>query len=195
VGRKAGVAAEETKACLLGAAAKVFARRGYDGASIAEITSEASLTSGAIYAHYGSKAELFVATLRAHMQRDLDQLLGRGSGVDLVERITSVGAGFDQREPTEESLVVSAIIAARSHPEVAALLVDMVADRERMFSALIRSGQESGLLAADVSASSLSRLSLMIALGSFLVGALDLEALRHDEWAAVMDKLVGSFRA
>ena len=76
VGRKAGVAAEETKASLLSAAAKVFARRGYDAASISEITSEAGLTSGAIYAHYASKAELFVATLRVHMQKDLDLLLG-----------------------------------------------------------------------------------------------------------------------
>jgi AcrR family transcriptional regulator len=195
VGRKPGVAAEDTRAALLGAAAGVFARRGYDGASISEITSEAGLTSGAIYAHYGSKAELFVATLRAYMERDLEKLLGGGMGPDLVERITSVGSTFDQREPTEEWLVISAVTAARQHPEVADMLVRLVADREAVFSELLRQGQESGLIAADVSAGAISRLSLMIALGSLMVGALELEPLSHQEWADVMTRLVNGFRA
>ncbi len=195
VGRKAGVAAEETKASLLSAAAKVFARRGYDAASISEITSEAGLTSGAIYAHYASKAELFVATLRVHMQKDLDLLLGSSDSSQMVEVMAAIGATFDRPEPTEESLVVAAIIATRRHPEVGALLAEMVAEREEIFAGLIDQGQVSGVLVGEVSAASISRLSLMIALGSLMAGALDLEPLDHEDWARLMTRLVGSFRA
>ena len=85
MGRIAGVTAEETRERLLETAAAVFARLGYEKASIAEISSEAGLSSGAIYAHYSSKAELFVATLRTHAVRAL-----RGRTRDTS--VTAVGA-------------------------------------------------------------------------------------------------------
>lgn len=193
MGRKAGVAAAETKAALLEAAAKVFARRGYDGASISEITSEAGLTSGAIYAHYASKAELFTATLEAYAERDLDQLLGRG-GAEVVDAITAVGATFDRREPTEASLLIIAIVAARNDPEVARLLLEGMSSRERLFRGLIASAQESQALTDDLSAAAVSRFCLMIAAGSLFVEALGLEPVDHREWTALIERLVGSIR-
>lgn len=51
------------KAQLLDAAATVFARRGYGGASIKEIAELAATTQASIYRHYGSKADLFVAAV------------------------------------------------------------------------------------------------------------------------------------
>jgi AcrR family transcriptional regulator len=187
------VAAEETKAVLLGAAAKVFARRGYDGASIAEITSEAGLTSGAIYAHYASKAELFVATLRVFAEKDLDQLLAR-HGSDFLDALAYVGSTYDRREPTEESLVISAIIAARNDREVSDLLSQQVAEREELFKGAIRAEQVEGVLAGDVSAAAVSRLALMISLGSVVAGALRLDPVEHSEWAEVIARVVAAFR-
>ena len=66
MGRIAGVTAEETRERLLLAAADVFARRGYDGTRVADIAMAADVSSGALYAHFGSKAELLVAALRRH---------------------------------------------------------------------------------------------------------------------------------
>jgi len=51
------------RAELLSAAATVFARRGYGGASTKEIAELAGTTQASIYRHYGSKAELFVAAV------------------------------------------------------------------------------------------------------------------------------------
>lgn len=195
MGRKAGVAAADTRARLLSSAAKVFARRGYDGASIAEITSEAGLTSGAVYAHYESKAELFVATLRSHGERELDRMLGQSEPANLLDLMAVIAATFDRRDPEEGSLLVAAIVAASRHPEVAAHLGAGMAQRETFFSALIRAGQDAGGVADDVSAASLARLALMVALGSLLVGVLDLDPPQHDDWARVVDRLIGAFRA
>lgn len=193
MGRKAGVAAAETKASLLEAAAKVFARRGYDGASISEITSEAGLTSGAVYAHYASKAELFNATLHAHAERDLDQLLGRG-GAEVVDGLTAVGASFDRREPTEASLLITAVVAARNDPEVGRLLLGSLAEREQLFRALIASAQDSRALTGDLSAAAISRFCLMIAMGSLIVEALGVDPVEHSEWTALIERLVGAIR-
>lgn len=193
MGRKAGVAAAETKAALLEAAARVFARRGYDGASISEITSEAGLTSGAVYAHYTSKAELFNATLEAYAERDLDQLIGR-AGAELVDAITAVGATIDRREPTEVSLLISAIVAARNDPEVARLLLDGLAARERMFRGMVSSAQDSEALTGDLSPAAISRFCLMIAMGSLVVEALGIEPVEHREWTALIERLVAAIR-
>ena len=51
----------QTRAELLDAAARVFTRRGYDGASIAEIAEEAGFTHGAVYSNFDSKEDLFLA--------------------------------------------------------------------------------------------------------------------------------------
>lgn len=193
MGRKAGVAASETKAALLKSAARVFARRGYDGASVAEITSEAGLTSGAIYAHYGSKAELFLATLEAHAERDLDELLGRG-GPDFAEGLASIGSSYDRREPVEASLLISAIVAARNHPEVSGLLVQQIAEREKLFRSAVSAAQASGGLISDASADAICRLSLMIGFGSLVTGALGLDPINHDDWADLIGRVVGAFR-
>ena len=50
---------EETQARILEAAYRVFARRGYEGATIEEITDECGIAKGALYSHFASKEELF----------------------------------------------------------------------------------------------------------------------------------------
>lgn len=52
---------EHTRNLLLDAAKDVFARRGFEGASLEEIAEAAGYTRGAIYKHFGSKEELFLA--------------------------------------------------------------------------------------------------------------------------------------
>jgi AcrR family transcriptional regulator len=51
----------ETRARLIDAAARVFARRGYHGASVEEIAAEAGFSTGAVYSNFSGKEELFLA--------------------------------------------------------------------------------------------------------------------------------------
>lgn len=59
--------AERTRADLLAAARKVFAEHGYEGASVADLAKAAGYTKGALYAHFASKEDLFVAVVRAEV--------------------------------------------------------------------------------------------------------------------------------
>ena len=63
---------EHTRNLLLDAAEKLFAERGLGGASLEDIADAAGYTRGAIYAHFGSKEELFLAVIERHRQRFLD---------------------------------------------------------------------------------------------------------------------------
>jgi AcrR family transcriptional regulator len=56
---------DETRTRLLQAAAAVFAERGIDGASVDAIARAAGRTSGALYAHFGSKEGLLLELLES----------------------------------------------------------------------------------------------------------------------------------
>jgi AcrR family transcriptional regulator len=52
---------EQTREELVGAAAKVFARRGFHQATVEEIAAEAGFSTGAVYSNFNGKEELFLA--------------------------------------------------------------------------------------------------------------------------------------
>ena len=57
-----------TRDRLIAAAARVFARRGFHGASVDEIADEAELTKGAVYSNFASKDELFLGVVETCLQ-------------------------------------------------------------------------------------------------------------------------------
>jgi|SRR5580700_2972501 AcrR family transcriptional regulator len=64
-----------TRARLLQAAARVYARRGLAGATLDEVAGEAGFTKGAVYAHFGSKENLLLALLREHLAGQIAEQL------------------------------------------------------------------------------------------------------------------------
>ena len=58
---------------LLEAAAKVFAARGYEAASVDEIATAAGLSKGAVYWNFSSKDELFHALLEERIDRQIEE--------------------------------------------------------------------------------------------------------------------------
>ena len=63
---------QQTRDVLVEAATEVFARRGYEGASLEEIAETAGFTRGAIYKHFAGKEELFFAVTDDSNQRVID---------------------------------------------------------------------------------------------------------------------------
>ncbi|GAA4623060.1 hypothetical protein GCM10023113_06530 [Cellulomonas oligotrophica] len=63
---------ERTRADLLAAAARVIAEKGYEGASVGDIAAAAGYTKGALYAHFASKEEVFLALAREQLDLSID---------------------------------------------------------------------------------------------------------------------------
>ena len=194
MGRIAGVSAAETRQRLLDTAADVFGRCGYDGANIAEIASQAGLSTGAIYAHYAGKAELFEATLRAHAEAEFERLLGGDSALDFASFLEARGNVLDRPAKHDESLLIEAIVASKRHPEVAELLRESVSGRQRQLAELFRAAQEVGAVDDSLSADAVVRFAFMAVVGSLLVGALDLPPVDHEDWTALIKRLVDNVR-
>jgi AcrR family transcriptional regulator len=60
-----------TRASLLRAAARVYARRGFGGATLDEVAAEAGYTKGAVYGHFGSKENLLLALMEEHLAKQV----------------------------------------------------------------------------------------------------------------------------
>jgi AcrR family transcriptional regulator len=90
---------QETRAELIAAAATVFARRGFHGASLEQIAQEAGYSTGAVYWHFKGKDDLFLAvyeTQAAARVRDIDDFRERGGG-DLPQRARAYADQFMAR--------------------------------------------------------------------------------------------------
>jgi AcrR family transcriptional regulator len=194
MGRRAGVSAEQTRDDLLRAAAKVFSQSGYAGATISQIATAAGLSSGAIYAHYEGKAELFSAVLRAHVQRDLARHLHDDRPFDIGDLITEAGANLDRRPAAERTLLIEAIMTAKHDPKTRKALSAWFGDQHEFFATSLATAQREGQIASSFAPMAAARFLTTVMLGSLVLDVLDVPAVSHDDWADLIVSLVSSFR-
>lgn len=82
---------ENTRAALMKAARRHFAREGYSGAEIARIAADARLTTGAIYHHFSGKKGLFQA-VAMELEAEILEAAAAVEGADPWSRLR---AGFE----------------------------------------------------------------------------------------------------
>jgi AcrR family transcriptional regulator len=84
-----------TRALLLDAAAQVFARKGFAGASVEDIAETAGFSIGALYSNFGGKDELFVELLGSRSSYRLGEAAAIVSDTDSsLEQVWSALNGF-----------------------------------------------------------------------------------------------------
>src|SRR3954447_16599249 len=67
------LAKQQTRAKVLAAARRLFSEEGYEGATIRDIAAAAGMSTGAVFANFSDKSDLF----REIMISDLEQLVGQ----------------------------------------------------------------------------------------------------------------------
>jgi AcrR family transcriptional regulator len=192
VTRTRGPAATETRARLAEAAAQVFARDGFESATVSAIAEAASLTTGAIYFHYPDKASLLTDSLSRHGGSEVARLLEGASPGTLPELMRSVGRLLGAGAEGDGGLLTEAVVAARRQPRVAEVLRGHLEEREASLVALGREAQETGQLDPTLPIEAAVRFWVLLRLGSLLVRALELQAPATDDWAAVIDRVVAA---
>jgi AcrR family transcriptional regulator len=195
MGRIAGVSPEETRERLVDAAARVVGTKGYERATVAEIAREAGVTTGAIYVHYGSKAELLVDALRCHGEQATAALFPPGIRMDAATVLMTLATqlGSADRDPAQTSLLSEALLASRRDDELAEVLVAALCGQQALIEAVMADGQAKGVLTDVVSPAVAARFGLMLGLGSMLVSDLDLPPVDPAEWATFIQRFIGAF--
>src|SRR4051794_38491478 len=138
-----------TRTCLMESAARVFARRGLQQASIDEVAGDAGFTKGAFYANFKSKEELFLAMLDERFAEKIEQM-GRvwGSEGDLRDKAQRAGQDFAQYLSDDEwarLFFEFAAYAARNEDFRQELVTRYRALRERVAEIYSRQKEKMGI--------------------------------------------------
>lgn len=112
----------QTRAKLLESAATVFARSGYRGAAVADIAKEAGVSTGALYANFAGKEDLFFTLMDERMREQATERLQRaaaasGAGDDPVRAAAAAWVEFLDTEPEAFLLLLEFWVHAQRDPE------------------------------------------------------------------------------
>ncbi|MFE9245604.1 TetR/AcrR family transcriptional regulator [Nocardiopsis sp. NPDC006938] len=139
------------RAAILGAAAGVFAERGYDGATTAAICKRAGVGSGTLFHYFPDKRAVFLAIVA-------DDLAEATAALERIDRSDPAGAldavldllTADLGDPTAPGLAAAMIQLAQRDPEFAATVTARDESTRAVLTDLVAAGRESGVLTADV---------------------------------------------
>lgn len=186
-----------TRQRLLAAAFEVFAERGYSGTRVQEIAKRAGFTTGAIYANFNGKAALLAEAIGSQGASALatstrDVMAGDPAG----KVLRRLGRDVILRETKPvDILLLDALAASARDPEVAAIVRPRLDAWCNALHSLLTRSYESGDIDEAFSADALTALSSAVALGGFVIRALDLPRPDAEELDAVMRQLVLAFAA
>ena len=168
MGRRAGLDPAETRQRLLEAAAVEFDLRGLEGTRVTDIAARAGLSNGALYRHFGSKAELLAAALAARGSRQIEVLFPGVDVTSVAPMLAFVGRNLHLAKPAQGGLMIEALVAAKRDQEVADVAREHLLDGQQWLGRLLRGAQDAGVIDAGVDTDALARLCVLLGLGAVL---------------------------
>ena len=115
--------ADLTRQSLLNAALEVFSQKGYDASRLEDIAEAAGVTRGAIYHHFGGKAELFYALMdeaEVSGSQAVQQAVAEGgSFLEIARRVLVYGLELLQKNSQYRRVSEVYLFKAGSSPELA----------------------------------------------------------------------------
>lgn len=93
--RTQGERAEATRGALMAAARRLFTERGYDGVGTEEIVRAAGVSRGALYHHFGGKAELLEAVYERLEAESTERVARVVLGSELESPLEAMKAGVE----------------------------------------------------------------------------------------------------
>jgi AcrR family transcriptional regulator len=189
-----------TRTCLMKSAARIFARRGLDQASIDEVAADAGYTKGAFYANFKSKEELFLAMLDerfAERLRELDQALATEGTVE--DQAREAGASFMRHvsaDPEWQRLFLEfAAYAARNEEFRQELVTRYRALRRRMAQAFHEHARAQGIDSTPERKEEMALMLFAMANGVALEKLLEPDVVPDDLYSTMLVIFINGLRA
>ena len=180
----------------LDAAVDVFWRRGYDGASLSELTAAMGINRPSLYAAFGDKAQLFQAVLRRYVERNMGYVADALARSTAREVATAFLAGNAVAVTTPGlpagCLSVQAAVATEGSTQLASLTENR-ARIQGLFADRFRRAIAEGDLAAEEDPDELAAFLITVASG-FAIRAAD-GTSRETLLAMARRTMVGFFAA
>jgi AcrR family transcriptional regulator len=191
----------QTRTRLIEAAAKVFAQRGFQAASVEEIAEQAGYSHGAVYSNFDGKGELFLAVFEEYMAERVRELAETQAALaddaTLEARARALADQWMDRLAGErESLAlhVEFIAHAERDPELAARFGSRsAAMRQAVSRYIVQFQQEAGAELA-MPADDLALVLRALGIGLAIEWLVSPDAVRHGLYGDFVELLVSVMR-
>jgi AcrR family transcriptional regulator len=139
-----------TRERILAAARECFAEAGYTAASTHMVASRVGLTTGALYHHFGSKRELYLAVFEEVEQLVFDRYHeAAGPHTTLLSKLEAVldeTVRLGSEDPSVPGFALSVTSDVARHPDLRSAFQSSWARRDSLFGEIVDAGIASGEL-------------------------------------------------
>ena len=148
IGRPPDTDPAETRRRIVDTARREFARRGYAAATNRRIAALSGVTTGAVYHHFNSKAELYRSVHADAHERVYARFANaaRGSAlfIDMFDAVLDMAAEINEQDPSLAAFIGAARVDRRRHRELAGVIPDDRIRRGAFAEGLIDGGIATG---------------------------------------------------
>lgn len=159
---------DQTRRHILDVAARLFAEKGYAGASFSDLVAESGLTKGAFYFHFPSKEALALATFADQQERWVDVVSALADpamkAVDQLEAMLRAACDFCEAEVAARC-VSRLCFELGEDPRLRPTLTPYLTIWEELIASIVGRGQEEGDIRSDIDAGAVARVSVAAWIG------------------------------
>jgi AcrR family transcriptional regulator len=179
------------------AALGVFARNGYERATVDEIVREAGYSKGAFYVHFEAKEDIFWAMLEerlAHQQEAFREALDISVPVaQNLQTILRSLFSLNQEDPLWSALFMEFIAHASRNGKIRDKLGGMYRNWRGFSVEVLHAGQDAGLVRKDLDAEFLASVIIAVIEGSMMQARLAPDAVDLNGMAEPLSALLAEW--
>jgi AcrR family transcriptional regulator len=177
-----------TRDSLLELAAARFVADGYARTSVRDLARGSDRTTGALYGHFRSKADLLAEVIAARIARDLEDRIPHG--VSLSEGVVGPWRRYRERAGLR-ALLLEGAAAARQDSAIRDRLGEQQAEKLAEWASMCRDAVEPAILDATPDLEALFTLTWALEVGIGVLEAYGIETPDADFLAAMVERLLG----
>ena len=180
---------------ILDAASQVFGEKGYEAARVADIARRSGLTTGAIYARWLTKRELFLAAIEQRGSTRTEVVSSRAD-LSAPEKLAALGDGILAGGDNEaRNLMLEACVMARRDSSVSADVAQSLDIEAAALAEVVSAGKAAGEIDTELSTEAIVLACQALGLGVRLAAAAEPRAIglpSADDWRALMARFAES---
>ncbi|MBN1613330.1 MAG: TetR/AcrR family transcriptional regulator [Deltaproteobacteria bacterium] len=182
---------ENTYEKIIAAAVELFARKGYHGTSIRDITDKVGVSKGAMHNHFTSKGELVQKLIREYEARYVNEIIRiseeqPGTARDKLHRAMSIVSEFALQNVEWNLFFDNLSNELKSDPDFAPLFAAVRFKLHKFRSDLISQGIRQGLLKKELNPNLASFLMESLSIGMFQVWVMNRTLIDGKEFVRMM---------
>ena len=171
----------------------MFGERGFESATVSDIARGCGLTTGAIYARWLTKRELFTAVIE-HVSAQRMLLLIRDAEATTAEKLAMLGATplLSTRDDTR-NLWIEACVSASRDPSILPTVAQYQEVEAGDLAKIVDEGKASGVIDPSLSTDAVVFFCQALGLGAYLAIRVQAEERGRptdDDWSEIVARLI-----